>query len=234
MLYARETINQGSSTFHVRGPIYIFHIFLRATVFADYKIIMDILNIIIGEWASRQVPMTQVKQQKGGRMSCDGGGASFSNPHIASPMSQLILQSFCCFAYITAHATTLPLLHLHHRHFTYVTTHSTALLLLHLCHSHFMYITATFLHFTYVTTHSPTLPSLAYSPTTPSLHLRHNSFSNPSVALPTSQLIRQPFCCFTYVIGTSCTSPGEPPMHRGMWWTSLLLSLEVAIVLDSC
>ena len=32
-----------------------------------------------------------------------------------------------------------------------------------------------------------------------SLHLRHSSFSNPSVALPTSQLILQPFRCFTYV-----------------------------------
>ena len=38
-----------------------------------------------------------------------------------------------------------------------------------------------------------------------------------------SQVILQPFCCFTFVTGTS---PGEPPMHRGMknslWWTSLL------------
>ena len=41
-----------------------------------------------------------------------------------------------------------------------------------------------FRHFTYVTAHSPTLPSL---------YLRHSSFSNPSVALPTSQLILQPF-----------------------------------------
>ena len=41
--------------------------------------------------------------------------------------------------------------------------------------------------------------SSAHSPTFPSLHLRHNSFSNPSVALPTSQLILQPFHCFTYV-----------------------------------
>ena len=37
------------------------------------------------------------------------------------------------------------------------------------------------------------------SPTFPSLHLRHNSFSSPSVALPTSQLILQPFRCVTYV-----------------------------------
>ena len=39
----------------------------------------------------------------------------------------------------------------------------------------------------------------AHSPTFPSLHLRHSSFSNPSVTLPTSQLILQPFRCFTYV-----------------------------------
>ena len=48
--------------------------------------------------------------------------------------------------------------------------------------------------------------------------------------------------CFTYVTGTSRTSPGEPPMHRGMKKTvcgglacySKLLSLEVATVLESC
>ena len=50
--------------------------------------------------------------------------------------------------------------------------------------------------FTYVTAHSPTLPLL---PTLLLLHLRHSSFSNPSVASPTSQLILQPFPCFTYV-----------------------------------
>ena len=41
--------------------------------------------------------------------------------------------------------------------------------------------------------------SSAHYPTFPSLHLRHNSFFNPSVALPMLQLILQPFCCFTYV-----------------------------------
>ena len=40
--------------------------------------------------------------------------------------------------------------------------------------------------------------------------------SLPSAALPTSQLILQPFRCFTYDIGTSPTSPGEPPMP--LWW----------------
>ena len=72
-----------------------------------------------------------------------------------------------------------------------------------------------FRHFTYVTAHSPTLPSL---------HLRHSSFCNPSVALPTSQHILQPFRCFTYILhpffrfsyvtGSSLTSPGESPMFN--------------------
>ena len=39
----------------------------------------------------------------------------------------------------------------------------------------------------------------AHSPSFPSLHLRHISFFNLSVALPTSQLILQPFRCFTYI-----------------------------------
>ena len=70
--------------------------------------------------------------------------------------------------------------------------------------------------------------SRAHSPTFPSLHLCHSSFSNHSVALPTSQLILQSFSCltyvtahsptffrFSYVTGSSLTSPGEPPMYNG-------------------
>ena len=49
------------------------------------------------------------------------GSASFSNSYIVSPTSQLILQPFRHFTYVTARSTTLPLLHLCHRHFTYVT-----------------------------------------------------------------------------------------------------------------
>ena len=60
-----------------------------------------------------------------------------------------------------------------------------------------------FRHCTYVTTHSPTLPSL---------YLRHSSFSNPSVASPTSQFILQPFFRFSYVTSSSLTSPDDPPM----------------------
>ena len=58
-------------------------------------------------------------------------------------------------------------------------------------------------HFTYVTTHSPTLPSL---------YLRHSSFSNPSVASPTSRFILQLFFRFSYVTSSALNSPGEPPM----------------------
>ena len=133
-----------------------------------------------------------------------------------APTSQLILLPFRRFTHVTAHSTAVPLLHLRHRHFTYVinisptsqlilkpfrrftyvTAHSTTIPLLHLRHK----------HITYVTAHFPTLPPL---------HLRHSSFYNPSAASPTSQLILQPFRCFTYLTGTSRTSPGEPPMHRG-------------------
>ena len=60
-------------------------------------------------------------------------------------------------------------------------------------------------HFTYV---------VALSPTLPSLYLCHSSFSNSSVASPMSQLIVQPFFLFSYVTGSSLTSPGEPPMVR--------------------
>ena len=45
-----------------------------------------------------------------------------------------------------------------------------------------------------------------HSPTHTSFQLRHSSLSNPSAALPKSQLILQPFRCFTYVIGTSPSS----------------------------
>ena len=69
--------------------------------------------------------------------------------------------------------------------------------------SQLILILQAFRHFTYVTTHSPTLPSL---------YLRHNSFSNPFIASPTSHLILQPLFRFSYVTGFSLTLPGEPPM----------------------
>ena len=51
--------------------------------------------------------------------------------------------------------------------------------------------------------------SRAHSPNFPSLHLRHNSFSNSSIALHTPQLILQPFFNFSYVTSSSLNSPGE-------------------------
>ena len=85
-----------------------------------------------------------------------------------------------------------------------------------------------FRHFTYVTPNSPTLPSL---------HRRHSSFSNPSiteqssfsnlsvtspmsqltfnpsVTLPMSQLILQPFRHFTYVTAPFPTLPSLYQCH---------------------
>ena len=49
--------------------------------------------------------------------------------------------------------------------------------------------------------------SRCHSPTFSSLHLRHSSFSNTSDALPKSQLIFQPFRCFSYVTAHSPTLP---------------------------
>ena len=60
-----------------------------------------------------------------------------------------------------------------------------------------------FRHFTYVATHSPTLPSL---------YLCHSSFSNPSVASPTSQLIPQHFFRFSYLTSRA-HSPTFPSLH---------------------
>ena len=94
--------------------------------------------------------------------------SSLSNPSVALSTSQLILQPFRCFTYVTDNSPTFLSLLLGHRLFTFVTWRS-------------------------------------HSPTSPSLHLRHSSFSNPSVALPTSQLILQAFRCFTYVTAHSPT-----------------------------
>ena len=111
------------------------------------------------------------------------GRASFSNPFFASPTSQLILQPFRGFTYVTGTSPTSPV---------------------ELPIDKAEIILQPFRHFTYVTAHSPTLSSL---------YLRHSSFSNSSVVLPTSQFILQPFFGLSYVTGSSLTSPGEAPMH---------------------
>ena len=95
--------------------------------------------------------------------------SSFSNPYVPLPTSQLILLTFRCFTYLTAHFPTLLSLFLRHL------CHSPTFPSLHLCHSSFWNPSVAF---TCVTAHSPTLPLL---------HLRHRSFSNPSFASPTSQ-----------------------------------------------
>ena len=110
----------------------------------------------------------------------------FSNPSVALPTSQLILQPFRCFTYVAVHSPTLLSLLIRHSSFS---NPSVALPTSEL-------ILQPFRCFTYATVHSLTLPLL---------HLRHSSFSNPSVASPTSQLILQPFRCFTYVTAHSPT-----------------------------
>ena len=134
--------------------------------------------------------------------------SSFSNPSFSSPTSQalhliqlasrpwpeLILQPFRHFTYVTTHSPTPPLLYLRHSSFSnpYVASPTS------------QFILQVFFRFSYVTNSSlnstgEPLMSRAHSPTFPSFHLRHNSFFNPSVALPTSQLILQTVHCFTYV-----------------------------------
>ena len=144
---------------------------------------------------------------------------SFSNTCVALPTSQLILQPFRRYTYVTAHTLTLPSLYLCHSSFSNPSVAlpasqlilqpsvvlPTSQLLLQPFHR-FTYVSAqsqSFRCFTYVT---------AYSPTLPSLHLRHSSFSNPFVVLRTSQFILQPFFRFSCVTGYSLTSPGALPM----------------------
>ena len=59
------------------------------------------------------------------------------------------------------------------------------------------------------------------TPLFPSHHLHHDSFSNPSLALPTSQDILQPFFCFTYITAHPPTLLSHLLRHRiftyGTW-----------------
>ena len=112
---------------------------------------------------------------------------SFSNLSITSPTSQLILQPFRRFTYVTAHSPTLPLRHLLHSSFSKPSFASPTSQALHLIH---LLTLQTFRHLTYVTTHSQTLRRFTYvtahSPSLPLLHLLHSSFSNPSFVSSTS------------------------------------------------
>ena len=142
---------------------------------------------------------------------------SFSNVSFTSPTSLLILKPFCRFIYVTVHSPTLLSFYLRQSSFTnpfccftYITAHSPTLLLLLLYHRLFIYITWQAIHES--TSCGATLSiivykylSRAHSPTFLSFHLHHSSFFNPSLALPMSQLIHQPFCCFTYITAHSPT-----------------------------
>ena len=108
--------------------------------------------------------------------------AHSSKSSVALPTSQLILQPFRCFTYVTAHSPTLLLLLLRHRLFTYVTwrAHDDYQYTINQSINHsvlpkgrsFTYVTTyspqPFRRFTYVTVHSPTLLPLL---------LRHKLFT---------------------------------------------------------
>ena len=117
--------------------------------------------------------------------------SSLSNFSATSHTSQLILQPFRHLTYVTTHSPTLPSLYLSHSSFSYpyiALPKPQLILQTFRCFSYAQLILQHFHHFTYVTTHSPTLPLL---------YLSHSSFSNPSVASPTSQFILQSFFCFS-------------------------------------
>ena len=151
--------------------------------------------------------MTYAKQRKGWRMSCEL--CSFSNLSVASPTSQLILQTFpllhlrhssfsnSSFASPTStHSATFPSLHLRHSSFSNpsLASPTSQFILQHffrfsyVCSFSNISVTSAksqrilqpFRSFTYVTAHSPTLPLR---------HLRHSSYSNPSFSFPTSQAL---------------------------------------------
>ena len=93
-----------------------------------------------------------------------------------------------------------------------------------MCCSLILLILQPFLRFTYVTAHSPTLPSL---------YPRHSSFSNPSVASPTSQLILQSFRRFTYVTAHSSTFPSLHLRHSSFSNPSVALPTSQLILQPS-
>ena len=122
-------------------------------------------------------------------------------------MSQLILQPFRRFTYVTAHSPVLPSHHIRHSSFSNYPS-------LRLRHSSFSKLSLAspmsqhtlqpFLCFTYVIAHSPTFPSL---------NIGHRSFSNPSVASFTSQHTVQPFRLFTYFTAHTPTLPSFHLRH---------------------
>ena len=112
------------------------------------------------------------------------------------------------YSHSRAHSPNFPSLHLRHNSFSKPSVAlPTSQLILQpsVAPPTSQFILQPFFRFSYVTTYSPTLPSL---------YLRHSSFSNPSVAPPTSQFILQPLFRVSYVTSSSLNSPGEPPMKQ--------------------
>ena len=102
-----------------------------------------------------------------------------------------ILQHFSHFTYVKTPSATLPSLYLHHNSFPNPSVASPTSQFILQPFFRFSYVTSSsinsagellqpFRRFTYVTAHSTTLPLL---------YLRHSSFSNPSFASPTSQVL---------------------------------------------
>ena len=126
-------------------------------------------------------------------------------------IAELILQTFRHFIYVTAHSPTFLSLYLRHSSFSnpYVASPTSQFILQ--LFFRFSYVTGSSLNATSRDAHAS---YRAHSPTFPSLHLRHSSISNPSVALPTSQLILQSFRCFTYITAHSPTLLSLLLRHR--------------------
>ena len=128
--------------------------------------------------------------------------SSLSNPSFASPTSQafylihlasrteLILQTFSHFTFVTTHSPTLPSLYLRHSSFFNPSVASPTS----------QFILQPFVRFSYVTSSSLNSPG------------EQSSFSNLSVTSPTSQFILQRFFRLSYITSSSLNSPGEPPM----------------------
>ena len=89
--------------------------------------------------------------------------SSFSNTSVVSSTSQLILQPFLCFTYVTANSPALPSLYLCHSSFSNPSVAlptSQVILQPFLRFTYVKLILQPFLRFTYVTAHSPTLLSI--------------------------------------------------------------------------
>ena len=103
----------------IRNAFLMFYLHPIATE-QVFKVMITSLNTCItaeiflhSSWAARQV-----KSLSRRRSERRVGALLILQPFRHSPMSQLILQLFCCFTYTTVHSPTLPLLHLHHSSFS--------------------------------------------------------------------------------------------------------------------